>query len=57
MWISIVYYTFCYGQILISKDVYEIVKDNVIVTEIGTIPLKGKASEVFVYQLDGLKEE
>ena len=45
------------GQILISKEVYEIVKDKIVVTEIGTIPLKGKTSEVFVYQLDGLKEE
>ena len=45
------------GQILISEYVYEIVKDKVIVTEIGAIPLKGKVSEVFVYQLDGLKEE
>ena len=40
------------GQILISKDVYEAVKDRVEVTEIGVIPLKGKKNEIFVYQLD-----
>ena len=40
------------GQILISRDVYEAVKDRVKVTEIGVIPLKGKSNEVFVYQLD-----
>ena len=40
------------GQILISQDVYEAVKDRVKVTEVGVIPLKGKSNEVFVYQLD-----
>ena len=38
------------GQILISKDVYEAVKDRVAVTPIGEIPLKGKSNGVFVYQ-------
>ena len=40
------------GQILISSDVYEAVKDRVEVTEVGVIPLKGKSNGVFVYQLD-----
>ena len=40
------------GQILISHDVYEAVKDRVKVTEVGVIPLKGKSNEIFVYQLD-----
>jgi len=40
------------GQILISRNVYEAVRDRVRVTEIGAIPLKGKSKEVFVYQLD-----
>ena len=40
------------GQILISREVYEAVKDRVKVTDIGVIPLKGKSNEVFVYQLD-----
>ena len=43
------------GQILISKQVYEAVKDRVSVTPIGEIPLKGKANGVFVYQLDEVK--
>lgn len=40
------------GQILISQEVYEAVKDRVKVTEIGEIPLKGKSKGVFVYQVD-----
>lgn len=40
------------GQILISSDVYEAVKDRVQVSEIGVIPLKGKSNGVFVYQLE-----
>lgn len=40
------------GQILISGEVYEVVKDRVQVTPIGEIPLKGKSNGVFVYQLD-----
>ena len=44
------------GQILISEDVYEAVKDRVSVTPIGEIPLKGKSNGVFVYQLDEVKK-
>ena len=40
------------GQILISQEVYEAVKDRVRVTDVGVIPLKGKSNEVYVYQLD-----
>lgn len=43
------------GQILISKDVYEAVKDRVDVTPIGEIPLKGKSNGVFVYQIDSVR--
>ena len=43
------------GQILISQDVYEAVKDRVEVTEVGVIPLKGKSNEIFVYQLDKVR--
>ena len=43
------------GQILISGEVYEAVKDRVEVTPIGEIPLKGKSQGVFVYQLDEVK--
>lgn len=43
------------GQILISKDVYEAVKDRVVVTPIGEIPLKGKSNGVFVYQVDNVR--
>ncbi len=43
------------GQILISEQVYEAVKERVEVTEIGEIPLKGKTKGVFVYQLDKVK--
>lgn len=45
------------GQILISRGVYEAVKDRVEVTPIGEIPLKGKSQGVFVYQLDEVKSD
>lgn len=43
------------GQILLSSEVYEAVKDRVDVTPIGEIPLKGKSNGVYVYQLDNVK--
>ncbi len=43
------------GQILISSDVYEAVKDRVEAAPIGEIALKGKSKGVFVYQINGLK--
>ena len=43
------------GQILISEQVYEAVKDRVAVTPMGEIPFKGKSNGVFVYQLDEVK--
>ncbi|MDE6405330.1 MAG: adenylate/guanylate cyclase domain-containing protein [Lachnospiraceae bacterium] len=45
------------GQILISKDVYEAVKDRVDATPIGEISLKGKSKGVYVYQIDHVMEE
>lgn len=45
------------GQILVSRDVYEAVKDRVTATPIGEIPLKGKSNGVFVYQIDNVTEE
>ena len=44
------------GQILISSDVYEAVKDRIDATEIVVIPLKGKKDGAFVYELNGLKK-
>jgi len=43
------------GQILISKEVYEAVKDRVEASEIGVIPLKGKKEGALVYEVLGLK--
>ncbi len=43
------------GQILISQEVYDNVKDRVEVTPVGEIPLKGKEQGVFVYQVDNVK--
>lgn len=43
------------GQILISEQIYEVVKDRIDVSPIGEIPLKGKNMGVFVYQLNCLK--
>ncbi len=44
------------GQILISSEVYEAVKDRIEATEIGVIPLKGKKDGAFVYEVNGLKK-
>ena len=43
------------GTIYISAAVYEQVKERVTVEEVGTIPLKGKSNEVFVYSVTGIK--
>ena len=45
------------GQILISAEVYEAVKDRVDVTPIGEIPLKGKSNGVFVYQVNSVRKQ
>ena len=39
------------GQILISQAVYDRVKEWIETEEIGTIPLKGKSNEIFVYNV------
>ena len=44
------------GQVLISEEVYNHVKDRVTAEPIGAIPLKGKSNSVFVYSLTGLAE-
>lgn len=44
------------GKIYISSAVYEQVKERITVEEVGTIPLKGKSNEVFVYSVTGVKE-
>lgn len=43
------------GQIFISKEVYEAVKERVDVTVVGEISLKGKSNGVYVYQVDNVK--
>jgi len=43
------------GTIYISDSVYKLVRDRVIVEEIGEIPLKGKSKGVFVYSVVGIK--
>lgn len=45
------------GQILISAEVYEAVKERVEVTPIGEIPLKGKSNGVFVYQINSVRKQ
>jgi len=39
------------GQVLISQEVYERVKDRIEVEKIGEIPLKGKSNDVCVYSV------
>lgn len=43
------------GQILISKETYELVKDKVLATSLGGLKVKGKTEELDVYQVDGIK--
>ncbi len=45
------------GQVLISDEVYERVKDRIEVEEVGEIPLKGKAKGVFVYSVTSVKRD
>lgn len=43
------------GQVLISDEVYERLKDRIEVDAVGEIPLKGKSRNVFVYSLKAIK--
>ncbi|MCR5543099.1 MAG: adenylate/guanylate cyclase domain-containing protein [Eubacterium sp.] len=43
------------GQVLISDELYERLKDRIEVNGIGEIPLKGKSKGVYVYEVTGLK--
>ena len=43
------------GQVLISDEVYERLKDRIEVDTVGEIPLKGKSRNVFVYSLKAIK--
>ena len=45
------------GQILISREVYERVRDRITAEPIGEIPLKGKSIGVFVYSVTGMAEK
>ncbi len=45
------------GQVLISGELYERVKDRVQVEEVGEIPLKGKSKGVFVYSVTEVKRD
>lgn len=41
------------GQVLISENVYNQVKERIVAEPIGEIPLKGKSKGVFVYSVTG----
>lgn len=43
------------GQVLISDELYNRIKDRVEVEEVGNIPLKGKSNGVFVYSVKSIK--
>ncbi len=43
------------GQILLSQATYDLVKEKVMVTELGKIKVKGKEQGIFAYQLEGLR--
>ena len=45
------------GQSRSSSEVYEAVKERVLVTPVGELPLKGKEKGVFAYQLDKVIEK
>jgi len=43
------------GQILMSKATYELVKDRVIVNDLGEIKVKGKEQGISIFQLEGVR--
>lgn len=45
------------GQVLISQEVYERVKDRIEVDTLGEIPLKGKSNGVCVYSVTSVKRD
>ena len=45
------------GQILISKEVYDYVKDDILADDLGIIHVKNKVNGIQIYQVNGLKEE
>lgn len=45
------------GQIWISENVYESVKERIEAVPVGNIPLKGKSRAVFVYQVENIRKE
>jgi len=45
------------GQVLISQEVYERVKDRIEVEKIGEIPLKGKSNDVCVYSVLSIERD
>jgi adenylate cyclase len=42
------------SQVLISKEVYEMVKDRIYAEPVGAIPLKGKAEPMEVFSVTGI---
>lgn len=45
------------GQILISQSTYELVKDKINATPLGTIKVKGKEQGIPVYQVEGIIDD
>lgn len=45
------------GEILISKAMYETVRDRIVAEEVGEMELKGKSDSVMVYRIIDTKEE
>lgn len=45
------------GEVYISEDVYERLKDRIDVERVGEIPLKGKSKSVMVYSLNGISKK
>ncbi|MCL2235470.1 MAG: adenylate/guanylate cyclase domain-containing protein [Defluviitaleaceae bacterium] len=43
------------SQVLMSEDVFNIIKDRVTAESLGAIPLKGKSEEMEIYSLTGIK--
>ncbi len=43
------------GQILISQETYDLVKDKITATSLGGLKVKGKSEEIAVYQVDDLQ--
>ncbi len=45
------------GQVIVSEDTFELIKDSVTARAIGTVMLKGKEEPVHAYEIEGVRPQ